>query len=160
MWENLITLVATLSGCLLTGMAQARVARNERRETRWDARRSEALAAVTALVSALADHRRAMWVLEDLRLSHADSAVVADALEASHVTRSALTMPLTTIRILIPALAGPARQATQATYAMRNAPDHAALETLRQEALNTSDLLEEAAAELFAAVGGVLEVAT
>lgn len=153
MWSTLITmagtLVATLSGCVLTGMVQARVARTERREIRWDARRSEALAAVTALVTALSAHRRAMWVREDLRLAGADPVRVAEARDASHATRSAVTTPLTTVRILLPALAEPARQATQATYALRNAPDRATLATLQRDALNACTRLEDAAAELF-----------
>lgn len=160
MWSNVIAVLGTLAGCLLTGGVQARVARIERRETRWETRRTAALDAVTALVAALADHRRARFVVEERRLSGADTHSVEQARAIAHATRSAVTVPLTTVSILTPALADLTQEATQATYAMRHVPDHAALETLRANAVATSDRLIEAAAGLFAAVGGVLEVAS
>lgn len=156
MWSNVIAVLGTLAGCLVTGVVQARVTRVERRESRRDSRRAEALGAVTALVAALADHRRARVVVEERRLSGADAESVEQARDAARATRAAVTVPLTTVSILIPALADAAREATQAAYAMRHVPDHAALEKLRADAVATSDRLVEAAAVLFAAVGGVV----
>lgn len=146
-WASVITLVATLSGGLLTGMVQARVARAARRDTR----QADAITAVASLVAALADHRRAMWVVEDLRLSGADTQTVAEARATSHTTRSAVTAPLVAVRILVPALAQPAQHATRATFAMHAAPDSATLAALRSSALEASDRLVEAAGEFFSA---------
>ena len=158
MWSNVIAVLGTLAGCLLTGGFQARVARTERREIRWETRRTAALDAVTALVAALADHRRARFVVEERRLAGADTQSVEQARAIAHATRSAVTVPLTTVHILTPALADVAREATKATYAMRHVRDHAALEELRANALATSDLLVQSAAALFAAAGGGVEV--
>lgn len=160
MWSNVIAVLGTLAGCLVTGGVQARMTRVERRESRRDARRAEALGAVTALVAALADHRRARFVVEDRRLSGADPQSVEQARAAAHATRSAVTVPLTTVSILTPALADAAQVAKQAAYAMRHVPDHTTLEKLRADALATSDRLVDAAAELFVAVGGVVEAAS
>ncbi|HBF85776.1 MAG TPA: protein kilB, partial [Streptomyces sp.] len=84
MWQTLIAVLGTLAGVGITSGFQARAARTARQE----ARRTEGLGAVTALVEALADHRRAMWVREDLRLRGEDW---ADARTTSHATRSAIT---------------------------------------------------------------------
>jgi hypothetical protein len=143
--SSLIAVVGTLSGGLLAGVVQGRVARAGRRETRCEVRRSEVLAAVTGLVSALADHRRAMWVLEDLRLAGADEQVVGQARATSHVTRSAVTAPLTTVSILAADLAPVATQAAQAAFALHAAPDPSTLADLRAAALQASDRLVEAA---------------
>jgi hypothetical protein len=149
--SNVVAVVGTLSGGLVTGLVQARVARVTRRETRSESRWAEALAAVTALVSALADHRRAMWVREDLRLAGADTRAIATARSASHVTRSAITGPLVTVRILAPVLDRSAKQAVEATYALRNAPDQATLAALRSHALSTANQLIESASQVFSA---------
>jgi hypothetical protein len=147
LWSNVIAVAGTLAGGALAGVTQVRGARTERAETRREARRGEAVAAVTALVAALADHRRAMWLREDLQLSGADTHA---AQATSHETRSAVTAPLVTVRLLAPALADTAKQAAQASYAMRNAPDLDALETLRTAALAASDQLVDEAADVFA----------
>lgn len=156
LWTSLVAVTGTLAGGVLTGALHIRTARTDRREARRDARQGDVLAAVTALVAALADHRRAMWVLEDVRLAEVDSQAVADAVAAHHVTRSAVTAPLTTVSLLAPTLADPAREAAKATYAMRGAADAgdgAVLEARRAVALAASDHLVGAAAE-FLAVGG------
>jgi hypothetical protein len=150
LWSNVVAVAGTLAGGLVASVAQARAARVERRETRREDRRGEVVAAVTRLVSALADHRRAMWLLQDRRLSGADAHVVDEAQAASHETRSAVTAPLATVRLLAPALADTAQQAAQASYAMRNAPDADTLEALRAAALAASDRLVDEAAGVFA----------
>jgi hypothetical protein len=150
MWGSVIAVAGTLLGGLLAGVVQARVARTARRETRAAERRADALGAVTALLAAVADHRRARWVREELRLSGADAAAAAATRDATHVTRAAVTVPLATVCILVPALAVPAEAAVQAAYAMRNAPDLAALEQLRAESVAAERQLRQAASDVFA----------
>ncbi|MFE3560602.1 protein kilB, partial [Streptomyces sp. NPDC059193] len=87
MWQTLIAVLGTLAGVGITSFYQAYAARTARADTR----RTEGLTAVTALVEALANHRRAMWVREDLRLRGEDWAA---ARTESHVTRAAITAPL------------------------------------------------------------------
>lgn len=156
MWDSLIAVGGTLAGGLVGGWVQLRGARAERRENRRDARRSEALSAVTALAGALADHRRAMWQYEDAKLTGKPEQVVAELLAVQHGTRSAINAPMTTVAILIPVLAELARDAAQATYAMRDAGDLDVLEARRVVAVGASDRLVEIAAEFFAEVGLVV----
>jgi hypothetical protein len=110
-WSSLIAVAGTLAGGLLADFVRLRGSRVERREARRETRRAEVVAAVTALAVALADHRRAMFVLEDLRLSDAPSAQVDSARAVSHETRSAVTAPLVQVRFLAPALGETAQQA-------------------------------------------------
>jgi hypothetical protein len=150
LWPALLAVVGTLSGCVVTGVLAARSARSARDAARGDARRRDVLQAVVSLTCAVADHRRAMWVREDLRLSGADW---ASAREASHVTRSAVTAPLTAVCILAPSLVSLAREAAQVAYALRGAATVEALADLRRQALRASDRLVAAAqAELAQAV--------
>ena len=152
-WSNLITVIGMLFAGLLTNVVQNRRERDARQDRRAESQRAELLGAVTTLVSALADHRRAMWSLENARLSGADDETVAAAVETSHATRSAVTAPLTTVSILAPTLAGPAEQATQATFAMRGAAaagDPDVLEARRQAARGASDQLVASARKFFA----------
>lgn len=153
LWTSVVAVGGTLLGGLLAAAAQAWAARTSRRAEQLGTRRADALAAVTALVSALADHRRAMWVLGDRRLAGADDQIATQAEEGTHVTRAAITAPLVSVRILCPTLGQAAQAATRATYAMRDAADLAELETLRASALAASDSLVDAAGELFASMG-------
>lgn len=150
LWASVIAVAGTLLGGLLAGAVQAWTARVARRETRVADRRAEALTAVTALLAAVADHRSRSWVKEDLRLSGADEQAVVEARDAGHLTRSAITAPLTTVSILTPALADAAEAAVQATYAMRNAADHDALEQLRAASVAAEKQLRQAASRVFA----------
>jgi hypothetical protein len=150
LWGSVITVLGTLAGALLVGGLQARTAHAARRETHAVTRHSEALAAVTALVAALVDHRRTMWVREDLRLSDADPDQVGQARAASHETRSAVTAPWVTVLILLPDLATLARRATIATYALRHATTPSALAALRETAITTTDRLINAAVRTIA----------
>ena len=158
LWSTVIAVAGTLAGGLLAGGVQGRVAVTARREARGDARWADVLTAVTSLVVALADHRRAMWVLEHHRLSGADRQVVVEARATSLVTRSAVTAPLTTVNILAPAVE-PAKAATKATYALHDASTHDILAALRVDALEASDQFVDAVAGFFAAHGGVVGVA-
>ncbi|MFD7918891.1 protein kilB [Streptomyces sp. NPDC059740] len=150
MLSSIIAVIGTLAGAALSYLLQHRAARAERAEARAETRRSEQLAAVTALVSALADHRRAMWVREDLALNGPSDAYTA-ARAASHETRSALTAPLLTVTLLIPALAATAQAAAQATYDMRRAETARALADQRDAALVAADRLVTEAATALAA---------
>ncbi|HYQ66172.1 protein kilB [Actinophytocola sp.] len=151
LWASCIAVLGTLLGGLLTGVVQARLGRTARRETRAADRRAEALAAVTALLAAVADHRRTMWTLEDLRLSGADDDTVFAAREATHITRSAITAPLATVCILLPELGDSAEAAVQATYALRGVTDQDALEHLRFAAVVAEKQLRQAGSHVFAA---------
>ncbi|NEA59495.1 protein kilB [Streptomyces sp. SID13666] len=141
MWASVIAVMGTLLGSLTAFLLQQHAARSDRAEGRAREARRDRIAAVTALTVALADHRRAMWVREDLRLSGETNTDYQSARSASHATRSALTAPLTALMILAPALAGAAHDAADATYALRNAPDAETLDALRLDAIEAADHL-------------------
>lgn len=140
------TLVAGLGATLLQG----RAARMERVHSRTEADRVAQLDAVVAFTSAVADHLRAMWLREELRLKRADAGALAAAREQSHATRSALTAPLTRVRVLVPSLSEVATAAAQASYDLRNAPDAARLAELRVSAVAAREALINAAGRCFA----------
>lgn len=148
-WTSLVAVVGTLAGGVLSATVQGRLANANRRE----ARRADAVAAVAQLAAALANHRRAMWVLEDRRLSGATEQAVDEAQTISHDTRAAIEIPLHTVSILVPALAPPAEDATHATFAMRHAADRDVLETLRRAAKDAHGRLVAAARVIFADMG-------
>ncbi|MBQ1112709.1 protein kilB [Streptomyces sp. C3-3] len=146
MWASVIAVVGTLLGSVTAYLLQQRTARKDRAEVRGYEERRDRIAAVTALTVALADHRRSMWVREDLRLSGASDADYQAARAASHNTRSALTAPLTTLAILAPELAGVAQDAAGATYALRNTENRELLDFYRRAAIEAADELVRAAA--------------
>ncbi|WP_310727529.1 protein kilB [Streptomyces sp. N2A] len=148
---SIIAVIGTLLGSVTAYALQQRAARTERAEARSDELRGRQLAAVADLVSALADHRRAMWVREDLTLSGANTAACEKARATSHDTRSAITVPLLTVTLLAPVLAEAAQVAAKATYALRGAADRTALDALRTTALVASDRLVAEAADALAA---------
>ncbi|MEV4974880.1 protein kilB [Streptomyces scopuliridis] len=148
MVASLIAVLGTLLGSVTAYVLQQRSARTERAESRTETAQRDRIAAVTAVAVALNDHRRAMWVREDLRLSGADEAAFQAARAESHITRSALTAPLVTVEILAPELAEAATAAARAAYAMRNAADAHALTALRTEAMDAADRLVRQAAAL------------
>lgn len=150
LWTSVIAVAGTLAGGLLAGMVQARTARVARRETRDADRRAEALTAVTALLAAIADHRRTRWVREELRHSGADDTAMTQARAATHATRSAITAPLAMVCILLPELVNPAEAAVQAAYAMRDTSDLAALTALRAASVAAEQQLRQAASRVFA----------
>lgn len=134
MWATMIAVAGTLLGSVTTYLLQQRGADRA-------ALRRDRLTAVTALTMALADHRRAMWVREDLRFSDADASAYAAARAESHATRSAITAPLTTLSILAPALATVAQDAASATYRMRDAESPQALNAAREAAITACERL-------------------
>ena len=141
MLSTVLAILGTLAGSGLAYVLQQRAARAERAETRAVGRSHDRLAAVTALVSALADHRRAMWVREDLRLSGAGHDTYSAARADSHVTRAAITGPLTRVVILAPPVALLAKEAAEATYALRGAADGVTLASLRTAAIAAEERL-------------------
>ncbi|MFF2630879.1 protein kilB [Kitasatospora griseola] len=145
----LVGVVGTLAGTLTVTVLQQRAARAERADRSAGERRTELVHATTALVTALAAHRRAMWARERLRLTGADDSVYAEARSESHRTRGEITAPLVTLSILAPALADPARAAAHAAYELRGAADQAALDVSRTAAARAADtLVAQAAAHL------------
>jgi hypothetical protein len=151
MWASVIAVLGTLAGGVLMTWATARTAKTARRETRRDTHRREALGAVTALATAVANHRRAMVLLEEAKLSGTDT---AEAREEKNQTRSAITAPLFQVSVLAPALTAAAEEAVQATYAIRNAPDEAKLQALHNEAKAAADRLAASARGMFAVPAG------
>ncbi|WP_327180476.1 protein kilB, partial [Streptomyces sp. NBC_01335] len=138
MLTAVVAVLGTLAGALLTGALQHFSQRAQRTATETTARRAEAVTAVTELASALADHRRAMWIREDLRLRDQDwTAARAD----SHNTRSAVTAPLLRVQLLLPAVAPAAQEAARATYALRDADGHPLLNDARLQAIQKTDAL-------------------
>ncbi|MER6844817.1 protein kilB [Streptomyces platensis] len=148
MWQSVIAILGTLAGASVTAWFQQRGQRAERAATAAAAHHQVALDAVTDLIAALADHRRTMWLREAARLAGADwTALRAD----SHATRAAITAPTVRVTVLLPALAATAQAAADATYAMRNATDHTALDAAREEAITATDALTHAAGQILAA---------
>ncbi|WP_329370213.1 protein kilB [Streptomyces sp. NBC_00669] len=141
MFSAVIAVIGTLAGSVVAYILQERAGRAARADARAADQAKERLAALTALVSALADHRRAMWVREDLRLTGDAPEAYAAARAESHATRAAITAPLTMLAILAPELAPVAREAADATYALRGAPDPDALTARRTEAIAAVDRL-------------------
>lgn len=144
----LVAVAGTLAGSLLTGLLQYAVQRATRREDAAAIAVSDGLAAIEELVLALDDHRRAMWVREELRLAGQDW---SQAREESHRTRSAITGPLLRVQLLLPDLAPTAKAAAQAAYNMREASGPGVLDCARQVAtLRTQELVEAAGAVISA----------
>ncbi|MFD9814477.1 protein kilB [Streptomyces sp. NPDC059080] len=150
MFSSIVAVIGTLLGSITAYALQQRAARSERAEARASERRASQLTAVADLVAALADHRRAMWMCEDIALtSGTDTDAYREARAASHATRAALSTPLTTLRLLAPDLAGTADAAACASYALRNAADADTLAARRNAAVEAADrLAADAAAHL------------
>ncbi|MFC8491798.1 protein kilB [Streptomyces sp. NPDC057235] len=148
MTATIVAVLGTLAGALLAGTLAHLTSRAQFRAAEKAAHRREALNALAALHAALADHRLAMWVREDLRLHGEDWTA---ARTASHTTRSAINDPLLRVSVLLPALAPAAQEAVRATYALRGASDENALQAARERALDGADRLVAAAATVLAA---------
>ncbi|MEU7697079.1 protein kilB [Streptomyces sp. NPDC039028] len=123
MLATVIAVLGTLLGAVVAGLIQHRTTRSARDAERVDRRRVQALEAVAALASALATHRRAQVVREELRLAGADEARLDAARAELHAARAAIETPRVLVAILLPARAPAADAAAQASYALRGAPD-------------------------------------
>ncbi|MFC8175565.1 hypothetical protein [Streptomyces sp. NPDC057325] len=93
MLATVIAVLGTLLGAVVAGLIQHRTTRAARDAERVDRRRDQALEAVTALASALANHRRAQFVREELRLAGADQTRLEAARAELHATRAAIETP-------------------------------------------------------------------
>ncbi|MFD7833955.1 hypothetical protein [Streptomyces sp. NPDC059761] len=94
-----------------------------------------------------------MAVREGVRLDGAAPDVLAAARTESHATRSAIEAPKVTVSILIPGLTAAAEEAARATFALRDVPDHRALDALRESAITAADRFATAAGH-FSTAGG------
>ncbi|MFF4756105.1 protein kilB [Streptomyces sp. NPDC001270] len=139
-----VAVIGTVLGAGVVGVQQSYAARSQRRQTLRD----RALTALSELSTALADHRRAMWVREDLRLSGAAPADIAAAREASHVTRSAVTAPQIALTVLLPQLRLDVDAAVRAAYEMRGAQSAEVLASRREAAVSAADALTASTAHV------------
>ncbi|MFD6434285.1 protein kilB [Streptomyces venezuelae] len=142
MWASMIAVAGTLLGSITAYFLQQRGSDRA-------ALRRDRLTAVSALTVALADHRRAMWVREELRLSGADATIYDAARRESHTTRSAITAPLATLSILAPGLAGVAQDAVDAAYGLRGAESPQALNAAREVAIAACERLVRESSKTF-----------
>ncbi|MFJ8982909.1 protein kilB [Streptomyces sp. NPDC102282] len=148
MLTAIVAVLGTLAGALLTGTLQHISQRAQRTEAAAAARRAQGLAAVTELATALANHRRAMWIREDLRLRGQDW---SEARAESHATRSAITAPLLHVSMLLPSLAPAAQAAVDAAYGLRGRDGATPLAAARERAIKEADAFVAAAGVALAA---------
>ncbi|MGW7442973.1 hypothetical protein [Kitasatospora sp. NPDC054795] len=150
-----VAVVGTLSGTLLAGWMNSRTSRAAQALADAKDRRSEVVSSVTALVAALEDHRRAQMIrAKGMARALAATGDVAVADEqytpAVHQTRSAVSGPNATLRIICPELAEAAEQAVRATFAIRDAANLAEAEPLRLQSKLFCDALVSEASQLLA----------
>lgn len=152
LWASLVAVVGTLAGALVSGSLQHRVARSDRSDARANQVRLDRIEAVTTLAVALSDHRGAMWHVREAQLTNQDTHRVEELRDESRRTRSSVTAPAVRLRLLIadPAVRTAAREAIDATYAMRGAPTVAALQEQRRTALAAHDRMVDAAGAFLA----------
>ncbi|ACU35598.1 hypothetical protein [Actinosynnema mirum] len=152
MWQTILTILGTLAGASLGIFGIVLKARADRRATA----ETVAVEAIADLVSALGDHRTAMWDLEAAR-SRKNEDEITTTLAASLVTRSAMSRPHVIAKLRVPALAAQIDAAVRATYDMDSAvdPARAAIDpVVRKDAAKAAELeLIEAAGERFVATG-------
>ncbi|MFF5393138.1 protein kilB [Streptomyces sp. NPDC013012] len=98
MLATVIAVLGTLLGAVVAGLIQHRTTRAARDAERVDRRRDQALEAVTAL----ANHRRAQFVREELRLAGADRTRLEAARAELHATRAAIETPASWSRSSFP----------------------------------------------------------
>ncbi|GGR20425.1 hypothetical protein GCM10010497_23360 [Streptomyces cinereoruber] len=118
MLATVIAVPGALSGAVVAGLIQHRTTRASRDAERVERRRDRALEAVTAL----ATHRRARFVREELRLAGADEIRLDAARAELYATRAAIEAPRVLVAVLVPVLAPTVDAAAQASYALREAP--------------------------------------
>jgi hypothetical protein len=150
MWSTVIAVLGTLLGGGLTGLLQSRGERRSRLAARADEKARALRTALGELVAALGDHRRAMWHREALRLDGAAQPAYEAARMESRSTRSAVTAPLVAVSVIEPALAQVAKDAAQAAFDLRDAPDREELAARRERAIAATDVLVAAAGRAMA----------
>ncbi|MEU9110164.1 hypothetical protein AB0D54_38760 [Streptomyces xanthophaeus] len=147
-----LAIVGTLLGSIVAGRFQERAADRSGRVTRSEAIRRDQLEAVTALASAISDHRQAMWKRANAALAGAAAEEVASLREASHQTRAAVTRPHVALRVLItdPAVRVAVDQMVNLTYGMRQPyATEEDLAAVREAAKDAEDAFVNAAAGYF-----------
>lgn len=137
MWPSLIAVLGTLAGALVSGLLQQRV----RAGDRWQRRHEARLDAVVALLAALAAHRRAMVVLREAELTGALEERLRELRDESHRTRAEVSDPAARVELLVgdEGVRAAAREAVQATYAIRDADGVSAVQEARRDALAATD---------------------
>ncbi|MFJ4343234.1 hypothetical protein [Streptomyces sp. NPDC088915] len=147
-----IAIVGTLLGALVTGKLQERSAGRTESAARGEQVRRDRLAAVTDLAEALSDHRARMWHRGDALLAGADTELLAGLRAQTQESRSRITRPLVTLRVLItdPAVRAAADRMVDLTYAMREAYTTTdALAQAREDAKTAHNAFVDAAAAFF-----------
>lgn len=141
MFGTIVAVLGTLAGVLLTGVVQDRAHGRAVRAERAAELRRDQVAAVTALSTAVSNHRRAMYMRGDARLAGEPDARVAELRAESHATRAAVQEPLVQVRLLIadPAVRAACDAMLSATYGMRQA-DGTTDAALTREGLTASRL--------------------
>ncbi|MFE7347568.1 hypothetical protein [Streptomyces fimicarius] len=148
MLATVVAVLGTLLGAIVAGIFQQKNANRAAGAITAEQLRRERLAAVTELAAAGSDHRRAMRMRGEAKLSGS-----VDRFEelraASHATRSAITRPLVAVQVLIPdaAVRSAAQTMVTTTYRMRDADTSAeALAAAQTEARAAHDRFVDAAA--------------
>ncbi|MEV6049224.1 hypothetical protein [Streptomyces xanthochromogenes] len=142
-----LAIVATLLGAIVSGRFQERAAERQVRAAHGEAIRRDRLEAVTALACAASHHRTTMWRRGDAALQQAGPERVEALRGESHMTRSAVTRPLVSLRVLIadPAVRAAADRMITLTYAIRQAVPTAAVSINREAAIQRLTEAREAA---------------
>ncbi|NEA46810.1 hypothetical protein [Streptomyces sp. SID10815] len=117
-----LAILGTLLGSIVSGRFQERAAERTVRVNHGETIRRDRLEAVTALGCAASDHRRTMWMRGDAVLKGAAPELIQSLRRESHQTRSQVTRPLITMRVLItdPAVRTAADHMITLTYAIRD----------------------------------------
>lgn len=152
MLTALLAVAGTLLGSIVTGTFQHLSAGRAERAAAAEQLRRERLEAVTALAAAGSDHRRALRMRGLARLRDADEAELEELRARSHATRSAITRPLVTLRLLVPdpRVHATAQEMVVATYDMVDAAGSAEeLDAAQEAARAAHDRFVEAAAAYF-----------
>lgn len=147
MIATVLAVLGTLAGAALTGWIQARNAAGARQDEAATERHLARRAAVVELLAAVEDHRRAMWVREEARLSGEPAERVRELRAASHVTRSAITRPHASVVLLAPWLLRWADALVESSYALRNAADMTELSNAREASVVVRRAYIDAAAQ-------------
>lgn len=123
MLSTILAIAGTLLGAVVSGVFQHRSAAQSARTALNQQLRRDRLEAVTALATAVSEHRRTMWMRGDAQLKAAPAERVRALKSESHLTRGAVTRPLVALRILVtdPGVRAAADAMVTATYALRDA---------------------------------------
>ncbi|MFI6055232.1 hypothetical protein ACIBCO_34735 [Streptomyces violascens] len=149
MLATIVAVVGTLLGSIVTGVFQHLASGRTERAAAAQQLRRDQLDAITHLAAAGADYRRIMRKRGQARLNQASRARQEELRHESHVIRSALTQPMTALKVLIPdpRIHAAARAMVQAAYSIRDTADTDALNTAQEAARLAHDDFVNAAAQ-------------